>query len=76
VNPEFLDKWIKVNENNYSQFENFYYIEPERWKRLNYFPSKDLKQIKEFVIKSKVLKLSKTYLFSKNFGQWFKFLFK
>lgn len=76
VNPEFLDKWIKVNENNYSQFENFYYIEPERWKRLNYFPSKDLKQIKEFVITSKVLKLSKTYLFSKNFGQWFKFLFK
>lgn len=76
VNSHFLDKWIQVNEKNYTQFRNFYYIEPERWKRLNYFPSKNLKEIKEFVITSQVLKLSASYLFFKNFGQWFKFLFK
>ncbi|MFB9079877.1 hypothetical protein ACFFLS_08300 [Flavobacterium procerum] len=76
VNPDFLNKWIKVNENNYKELNNFYYIEPERWKRLNYFPSTDLKEIKEFIISSKVLRIPKIYLAGKNFGQWFKFLFK
>ncbi|MFD1605960.1 hypothetical protein ACFSJW_05090 [Flavobacterium artemisiae] len=76
VNAEFIDKWLKVNETNYKQLRDFYYIEPERWKKLNYFPSTDIKQIKEFVINSKVLRISKAYLNSKNFGQWFKFLFK
>ncbi|KAF2517791.1 hypothetical protein [Flavobacterium foetidum] len=76
VNPDFLNKWIKVNENNYKDLRNFYYIEPERWKRLNYFPSTNLKEIKEFIISSKVLRIPKIYLAGKNFGQWFKFLFK
>ena len=75
VNPHFLDKWINVNEKNYDQFRNFYSIEPERWKRLNYFPSKNLKEIREFVISSQVLILSTSYLFFKNFGQWVKFFF-
>lgn len=76
VNKMFLDKWIKVNEENYKELRNFYYIEPERWKKLNFFPSKDLKEIKNFVLESKVLNISKFYLGSKNFGQRFKFLFK
>lgn len=76
VNPGFLNKWIGVNENNYKELRNFYYIEPERWKKLNYFPSTDLKEIKEFIISSKVLRIPKVYLAGKNFGQWFKFLFK
>jgi hypothetical protein len=76
VNKDFLNKWLAVNENNYQQFADFYYIEPERWKKLAFFPTKDLDKIKTFVSASKSLKFSKTKLFFKNFGQWFKFIFK
>ncbi|OXB04804.1 hypothetical protein [Flavobacterium pectinovorum] len=76
VNAGFIDKWIKVNEKNYTELRDFYYIEPNRWKKLNYFPSRDLKEIKDFVVNSKVLTISPVYLALKNFGQWFKFLFK
>lgn len=76
VNDSFLDKWLKVNETNYKDFQDFYYIEPDRWKTLDYFPTKDIQEINELSKKSKKLKLTKTFLFFKNFGQWFKFLFK
>lgn len=76
VNAGFIDKWVKVNETNYSQLRDFYYIEPERWKKLAFFPSRDLKDIKEFTKSSKVLQISPVFLALKNFGQWFKFLFK
>ena len=76
VNNDFLDKWKKVNENNYKEFSNFYYIEPERWKKLGYFPTKTLNEIKQYVGQNNQLRLSKSQLFFKNFGQWFKYLFK
>ena len=76
VNNSFLDKWLKVNETNYKDYNDFYYIEPNRWKTLDYFPTKKIEEINELSKKSKKLNISKTYLFFKNFGQWFKFLFK
>ncbi len=76
VNNDFLDKWKKVNENNYKEFSNFYYIEPERWKKLGYFPTKTLNEIKQYMGQNSHLRLSKSQLFFKNFGQWFKHLFK
>ena len=76
VNPEFLNKWIKVNENNYFQFENFYYIEPERWKKLDFFPTRNITEIKKNIEEEKKLVLSKLFISMKNFGQCFKFLFK
>ena len=76
VNKNFLDKWISVNENNYQSMSDFYYIEPERWKRLSYFPTKKIEEIKNFVAGAKYLQLSARFIFFKNFGQWFKFLFK
>ena len=76
VNDEFLNKWLTVNENNYKEMSNFYYIEPNRWKTLDFFPTKDISKIKDFTSSNKNLKLSKSFLFFKNFGQWFKFLFK
>ena len=30
----FLDKWIVVNENNYKEYKDFYYLQPKRWKSL------------------------------------------
>lgn len=76
VNNSFLDKWLKVNESNYKEYSDFYYIEPKRWKTLDYFPTKNISEINQLAQKSKNLKITKTYLFFKNFGQWFKFLFK
>lgn len=76
INSEFLEKWIKVNENNYTEFENFYFIEPERWKKLGYFPTKEMKEIKKWVAASPTLHLSKANLFLKNIAQWFNYLFK
>ncbi|GAA3770190.1 hypothetical protein [Flavobacterium ginsengiterrae] len=76
TNKDFLNKWVKVNETNFKEFRNFYYIEPERWKKLDFFPTKDIIEIKNFIQKEKRLTLSKFFIYKKNFGQWFKFLFK
>lgn len=75
VNYDFLDKWKKVNEHNYKEFRNFYFMEPERWKELDYFPTKNPAEISRFVEENNTLKLTKSYLFFKNLGQWFKHLF-
>ena len=76
VNKDFLNKWIAVDETNYMNYENFYYIEPERWKKLEYFPTKNISEIKNYAKNKKSLSLGKSKLFFRNFGQWFKFLFK
>ena len=76
VNDSFMDKWLKVNETNYKDFQDFYYIEPDRWKTLDYFPTRNIEEVKKYTSASKKLQLGKSYLFFKNFGQWFKFLFK
>lgn len=76
VNKDFLNKWIAVDETNYMNYENFYYIEPERWKKLEYFPTKNISEIKKYAKNKKSLSLGKSKLFFRNFGQWFKFLFK
>jgi len=75
VNPNFLEKWKSVNENNYKKMNNFYYIEPNRCKTLGYFPTKNLNEIKDLVLKSKI-NVSSFFLFKKNLGQWFKYIFK
>ncbi|WP_264563651.1 hypothetical protein [Flavobacterium sp. N3904] len=76
VHDDFLDKWINTNENNYKEGTNFYYIEPKRWKKLAYFPSKNMDDILNVVKESKNLNISKTKLFFKNLGQWFKYHWK
>jgi len=76
TNKDFLNKWIKVNENNFREFKDFYYIEPERWKKLDFFPTRNITEIKKNIEEEKKLVLSKLFISMKNFGQWFKFLFK
>ena len=76
TNKDFLNKWITVNESNYKEYSNFYYIEPERWKKLSFFPTKNIAEIKNIVQAENELQLSNSFLWKKNFGQWFKFLFK
>ncbi len=75
INNEFLEKWKMIDENNYMNYSNFYYIEPSRWKKLAYFPSQDLNKIKQLINNSN-LKNLKTKIVFKNLGQWFKFILK
>lgn len=72
---EFLDKWRKINKSNYKEFENLFYLEPEKWKKLEYVEGRSIPEITHN-LNHRELMPSKFYLIKKNFGQWFKFLFK
>ncbi|MFL9831039.1 hypothetical protein ABS764_09285 [Flavobacterium sp. ST-87] len=76
VDKNFLKKWKMIDENNYDQFEDFYYIKPNRWKKLDYLPTRKIGEFKKIMVSKSKLRISKSYLMSKNFGQWFKFLWK
>ena len=72
---EFLDKWRKIDQSNYDKFENLFYLEPEKWKKLNYVEGKSIAEISDNLNYRKLMP-SKSYLLSKNFGQWFKSILK
>ncbi|MCW2119234.1 hypothetical protein [Flavobacterium sp. 7A] len=72
VNEGFMRKWIAVNEKNYKEFSDFYYIKANRWRKLNYFPTRNISEIRKFLKQNKTMKLGRNYLRLKNFGQWFK----
>jgi hypothetical protein len=75
VNTEaFLAKWKKINASNYREFEDLFYLEPEKWKRLDYTEGENMTEIISNLNSLELLP-SKTHILSKNFGQWFKFLF-
>lgn len=74
INGEFLSKWKKASETNYKTLKNLFYLDPTIWKALDYFPSKNLDEIRDLVEKKDDLKVSASFLMKKNFGQWFKFL--
>ncbi len=71
----FLEKWRKVNQSNYDKFEDFFYLEPEKWKKLNYVEGETIPEISKNLNYHKLMP-SKSFILSKNFGQWFKFFFK
>ena len=72
---KFLGKWRKIDQSNYQQFEDFFYLEPEKWKRLNFAEGKSMTEILENLNSQKIAP-SKSHIRSKNFGQWFKSMFK
>lgn len=76
INATFLDKWLSANETNYKEVKDVFYLNPTTWKSLGYFPSTDIEKIKQYSRGSLAFKKSKFWLFKKNFGQWFKHLFK
>ncbi len=76
VDKDFLSKWLAVDETNYRTMKDFYYIEPARWKTLEFLPTKELSRIKQLVADSRDLRVTKSYVARKNLGQWFKFLWK
>ncbi len=72
---EFLEKWNKVNRHNYKEYRNFFYIEPEKWKELEFVEGKTVQEMEKNLDYNQVMP-SNFYIWKKNFGQWFKFLFK
>ncbi|WP_456438387.1 hypothetical protein [Psychroserpens sp.] len=76
LNDEFFPKWKKANETNYKELKNLFYMDPKIWKGLGYLPTRNLDTMKNMVKTQDDLKLSSWFLLKKNFGQWFKFLFK
>ncbi|OAZ04353.1 hypothetical protein [Flavobacterium succinicans] len=76
IDKGFLSKWLAVDENNYNDFKDFYYLNPKKSKKLNFFPNKSIPQIKEIIEKEKRLGVSKWYINYENFLQWLKYLLK
>jgi len=76
LNDEFFPKWKKANETNYKELKDLFYMDPKIWKGLGYLPSRNLDLMKDMVKTQSDLKVSSWFLKKKNFGQWFKFLFK
>lgn len=72
---KFLEKWDAVNESNYKTMKNFFYLEPEKWPTLGFVKGTTIKEIEENLELDKVIP-SSYFIAKKNFGQWFKFLFK
>ncbi|KIA95701.1 MULTISPECIES: hypothetical protein [unclassified Flavobacterium] len=69
-----IEKWESVNENNYKTIFDFYYLEPERWKRLEFVKGTTFEEIKENLDLEKIMPTS-FFIWKKNFGQWFKDFF-
>lgn len=76
LNDEFFPKWKKANETNYKELKDLFYMDPKIWKGLGYLPSRNLDVMKDMVKTQSDLKVTSWFLMKKNFGQWFKFLFK
>ncbi|QSW89752.1 MULTISPECIES: hypothetical protein [Flavobacterium] len=72
---EFLEKWETVNESNYKTMRNFFYMEPEKWKKLAFVKGTTFNEIEKNLDFNEVLP-SGFYIWKKNFGQWFKHLTK
>jgi len=76
VNVEkFIEKWRKIDQYNYNEYEDFFYLEPEKWKKLNYVKGKTIQEVSKNLDYHELMP-SKMHLKSKNLGQWFKFLTK
>lgn len=72
----FMKKWDAVNLNNYKEIQGFFYLDPMHWKDLKFMKGNSLKDLLNNFKSSNAIKISKIFLFKKNFGQWFKYLFK
>ncbi|MDT0641700.1 hypothetical protein RM553_02540 [Zunongwangia sp. F363] len=76
INAEkFLKKWRSINQYNYKEFKNLFYLEPEKWKELSYVKGKTLAEISKNLDYGKLMP-SRIYLAIKNTEEWVKFLFR
>lgn len=71
----FIEKWRTTNKSNYKERENFFYIEPEKWKHLEFCEGNTIEEIRKNINLEGIMP-SKFFIAKKNFGQYFKHLFK
>jgi len=75
INSYFLEKWKSATKKNYKELKDLFYLEPHKWKKLGYVEGETIEElINNFPIND--FAPSTFFLTKKNFGQWFKFLFK
>lgn len=72
---EFMNKWKSVNKQNYQSMSNFFYMNPKKWKKLEFVEGNTIDEISKKFDGKKMIP-SSVYMFRKNFNQWFKFLFR
>jgi hypothetical protein len=72
---EFMNKWKSVNKQNYQSMSNFFYMNPKKWKKLEFVEGNTIDEISQNFDGKKMIP-SSVYMFRKNFNQWFKFLFR
>ncbi|MCF6346903.1 MAG: hypothetical protein L3J20_01215 [Flavobacteriaceae bacterium] len=74
----FIKKWDSVNENNYTSMQNFFFLEPEKWKNLDFIKGSNFSELFENFKNQKENNLYKSdfFIFKKNVGQFIKYLFK
>ena len=75
LNPYFMDKWKTANSSNYKSLTDLFYLEPHKWKSLNFTKGTTISEIAD-TFSTNNFAPSTWFLMKKNFGQWFKFLFK
>lgn len=73
---DFMKKWELVNANNYKTMNDFFYLESNKWKSLEFVKGDSFLEIYKNFEKGNSLRRSSFFIWKKNFGQWFKFLFK
>lgn len=72
----FIQKWEKVNASNYKTMSDFFYLEPQVWKTLDFVKGSKFEEIFENFAKKNDFRPTSFFILKKNFGQWFKHLFK
>ena len=72
---KFMDKWRSVNISNYKNLRDFFYVNPKRWKKLEFVKGENITEVSRNLDANKYLPNS-LYIAYKNFEQWIKFLFK
>ncbi len=76
VDPEkFIKKWRAVNKSNYKDFQDLFYLTPSVWKKLDFAKGNTVWEINKNLDQA-LLMPSDYFIWKKNFGQWFKFLWK
>lgn len=72
----FMKKWEKVNATNYRTMNDFFYLEPHSRKSLEFVKGDSFSEVFENFEKKNGFRRSGFFIWKKNFGQWFKHLFK
>lgn len=73
----FMKKWDAVSESNYREMQDFFFLEPEKWKYLDFIKGNTFSELFENFKREKEQKLYKSrfFIFKKNLGQFLKHMF-